>query len=97
MTWFSLPATQTEKKGGLCRRPTARRVGLPNNLKPTRPPCWPSWSPRFSCSNSYSVSPRERFKTIEVLRKTLFAVTGECQRRYENKPLPLPPTELSAA
>ena len=46
--------------------------------------------------NSYAKAPRERFKTMEALRKTLFAVSGECQRRYENKPLPLLPSEQLA-
>jgi hypothetical protein len=43
--------------------------------------------------NSYQTPPRQRFKTLEALRKTIFAVSAECQRRYENKPLPLLPAE----
>lgn len=39
------------------------------------------------------MAPRVRFKTLEALRKTIFAVDGELQRRYENRPLPLSPAE----
>ena len=40
-----------------------------------------------------AVAPRERYRTLDVLRKAVVAVTGACQRRFENKPLPLAPTE----
>jgi hypothetical protein len=43
--------------------------------------------------NSYQTPPRQRFKTLEALRKTIFSVSGECQRRYENRQLPLLPAE----
>ena len=46
--------------------------------------------------NSAFTAPRERFKTLEALRKTIFADSQECQRRYENKPLPLLPAEQTA-
>ncbi len=36
-----------------------------------------------------AVTPRERFRTLETLRKAVFAATGASQRRFENKPLPL--------
>ena len=39
--------------------------------------------------NRYEVSARERFKTMDVLRKVIFAVNSDCRRRFENKPLPL--------
>ena len=45
--------------------------------------------------NRYDVSARERFKTMEALRKAIFAVNSDCRRRFENKPLPLAPGELS--
>ena len=43
--------------------------------------------------NSLNVSPRERFKTLEVLRKAAFAATNEYRRQCEGKPLPLPASE----
>ena len=92
MTWFSLPATQTENRAAfvdatsvtrwLAAQPQANASAMLTELVT-----------QIQAFNGFSVSPRERFKTMEVLRKTLFAVSGECQRRYENKPLPLSPTE----
>ena len=44
---------------------------------------------QLSAFNTFTVPPRERFKVLEVLRKAVFAVSGECQRRFDGKPLPL--------
>lgn len=43
-----------------------------------------------------AVTLRERFRTLEALRKAVFAVTAASQRRFENKPLPLAPVERDA-
>jgi len=43
-----------------------------------------------------AVTPRERFRTLEVLRKAVFAATGASQRRFENRLLPLAPVEQEA-
>jgi len=45
--------------------------------------------------NRFEIGARERFKTIEVLRKAIFAVNNDCRRRFENKLLPLAPAEQS--
>ena len=45
--------------------------------------------------NFSAAAPHDRFKTLEVLRETIFAVSSQCQRRYEDKPLPLLPAEQS--
>ncbi len=45
--------------------------------------------------NHYDIAARERFKTMEVLRKAIFAVNNDCRRRFENKLLPLAPAEQS--
>lgn len=92
MTWFSLPITQERNEteffdastatAWLTRQPLANAPAMLDRLLA-----------QVQALNVYRMSPRERFKTLEVLRKTLFSVTGECQRRYENKPLPLPPAE----
>jgi hypothetical protein len=94
MTWFSLPATQTEKKAAFVDASSATRW-LAEQPQANASAMLAELVTQIQLFNSYSVAPRERFKTIELLRKTLFAVSGECQRRYENKPLPLPPAEQS--
>lgn len=43
-----------------------------------------------------AVTPRERFRTLEALRKAVFAVADASQRRFENRPLPLAPVEQEA-
>ncbi len=43
--------------------------------------------------NHFSISGRERFKTLEVLRNMVFTVGKESRRRFENKALPLLPAE----
>jgi hypothetical protein len=40
-----------------------------------------------------AVTPRERFRALETLRKAVFSATGASQRRFESKPLPLAPVE----
>ena len=92
MTWFSLPATQTDKRAAFADAASATRW-LAEQPQANASAMLAELVKQIQAFNSYSVPPRERFKTMEVLRKTLFAVSGECQRRYENKPLPLPPTE----
>jgi hypothetical protein len=95
MTWFSLPDTQNDNKGAFFDSESATR--------------WLSGQPRANAAvmlaalveqieafNGFRVAPRERYRTLEVLRKTVFAVSGECQRRYENKLLPLLAAEQSA-
>ena len=92
MTWFSLPATQTEKRAAFFDANSATRW-LAEQPQANASAMLAELVTQIQLFNNYSVAPRDRFKTIEVLRKTLFAVSGECQRRYENKPLPLPPAE----
>ena len=46
--------------------------------------------------NTCRVAPSERFAALEVLRKTSFAVSGDSQRRYEHRALPLLPAEQLA-
>jgi hypothetical protein len=48
---------------------------------------------RIEAFNSLNVSPRERFKTLEVLREAAFAATNEYRRQCEGRPLPLPASE----
>ena len=48
---------------------------------------------QIAALNRRRVSPRDRFKAMEALRKAVFSVSNECRRRFENKPLPLAPAE----
>ncbi|MEI7432275.1 MAG: hypothetical protein WCL27_17655, partial [Betaproteobacteria bacterium] len=94
MTAFSLPAMPAGKKAAfsdahsaaewLAHQPQANAQAMLSELHN-----------QLLAYNVYETSPRERFKTLEVLRKTIFAVSGDCQRRYENKSLPLLPAEQS--
>ena len=45
--------------------------------------------------NRCELSNRERLKTLEVLRKTVFSVSGDCRRLFAGKPLPLAADERS--
>lgn len=92
MTWFSLPITQADNKAAfydsdsaaawLAGQPQANALTMLNELLT-----------QIQAFNGCVRAPLDRFKTLEVLRQTLFAVSGECQRRYEYKPLPLLPAE----
>jgi hypothetical protein len=92
MTWFSLPSTQAENKAAFSdsRSATAWLAGQP---QANATAMLAGLVAELQVFNGYRIEARERFKTLEVLRKAIFAVSGECQRRYENKPLPLLPAE----
>lgn len=95
MTWFSLPETQTVNRAAfhdaagaaawLAGQPQANVTAMLDALVA-----------QLSAFNTFTVPPRERFKVLEVLRKAVFAVSGECQRRFDGKPLPLLPAEQAA-
>ncbi len=95
MTWFSLPVTQTDLKSAFCDSESAA-TWLAGQPQANAPAMLAVFVKQIEAFNSFSLSARERFKTMEVLRKTLFAVSSECQRRYEYKPLPLLPAEQTA-
>lgn len=88
MTWFSLPLTQAGNKAAfadaasaaawLAQQPQANAAAMQSVLLV-----------QIQALNAYSMAPRERFKILEELRKTIFTVDGECRRRYENRPVPL--------
>lgn len=92
MTWFTLPPTQAGQKAAFLdsRSAAAWLAGQP---QANAPAMLSECLAQLSAFNTCRVPPDERFKTLTVLRNTLFAVSGECQRRYENKPLPLLPAE----
>ncbi len=92
MTAISLPSTPAGKTAAfsdahsaiewLAHQPQANALAMLSELHT-----------QLLAYNVHEISPRERFKTLEVLRKTIFTVSGDCQRRYESKPLPLMPAE----
>jgi len=92
MTWFFLPITQEKNEAEFFDASTAA-AWLARQPQANAPAMLDKLQAQIQAFNTYRTSPRERFRTLEVLRKTLFSVSGECQRRYENKPLPLPPAE----
>ncbi len=92
MTWFSLPMTQEKNEAEFFDASTAT-AWLARQPQANAPAMLDKLLAQIQAFNLYRISPKERFKTLEVLRKALFSVSGECQRRYENKPLPLPPAE----
>ena len=95
MTWFSLPKRQANNTAAFFDADGASR--------------WLSTQPQANAAlmvaellrqiealNGFSIPARERFKILEVLRKSVFSASGESSRRYENKPLPLLPAEQLA-
>lgn len=92
MTWFSLPSIQAENKSAFFDSDSAA-VWLAGQPQANAPAMLAELVTQIQAFNCYDTAPRDRFKTLEVLRKTFFAVSGECQRRFENKPLPLLPAD----
>ncbi|MFT3848835.1 MAG: hypothetical protein QM739_09185 [Propionivibrio sp.] len=92
MTWFTLPPTQADQQAAFLdsRSASAWLAGQP---QANAPAMLSELLAQLRAFNACRVAPDERFKTLTVLRNTLSAVSGECQRRYENKPLPLSPAE----
>ena len=95
MTRFSLPATQAVNKAAfadadsatrwLAGQPQANAVAMSAEL-----------ARQLDAFNGFALPPRNRFKTLEVLRKAVAAVSGESQKRFEYRPLPLSPVEQTA-
>lgn len=94
MTWFSLPTTQEDNKAAFHDSSSAGRW-LAGQPQANASVMLAALTTQIGAYNRYATSARERFKTMEVLRKAVFAVNGECLRRYENRPLPLLPPELA--
>jgi hypothetical protein len=92
MNWFSLPVTQADNKAAFYDSESAG-AWLAGQPQANASLMLAEFVAQIQAFNSCYTAPRERFKTMEVLRKTLFAVSADCQRRYENKSLPLLATE----
>ena len=94
MTWFSLPATGATAPGGFhdARSATGWLAGLPQTNATAM---LGELTAQIDADNAFATPARERFKTLEALRKAVFAVTGESLRRFENRALPFAPAEQS--
>lgn len=92
MTWFTLSPPQAGQNAAFLDSRSAA-VWLAGQPQANALAMLPEFLAQIRAFNSARVAPDERFKTLTVLRNALFAVSGECQRRYENKPLPLLLTE----
>ncbi|WP_298312490.1 hypothetical protein [Propionivibrio sp.] len=92
MAGFSVPISQTDNKAAFVDSDSAA-VWLAGQPQANAPAMLASLVAQIQLFNSSITTSRERFKTLEVLRKSIFSVSQECQRRYENKPLPLLPAE----
>ena len=88
MPGFTLPETQATNTAAFSDALTAT-AWLGSQPQANAPAMLAELLIQIEAFNTFSISPRERFKVMEALRKTIFAVSGECQRRYEGKPLPL--------
>ena len=92
MTWFSLPPVEAGQKAAFHDSRSAS-AWLAAQPQANAPAMITESQTQLAVFNTCRVPPDERFKTLTVLRPALFAISGECQRRYENKPLPLLPAE----
>lgn len=92
MTWFSLPSVEAGQKAAFLDSRSAS-AWLAAQPQANAPAMLAESLAQLGAFNTSRVPPDERFKTLTVLRTALFAVSGECQRRYDNKPLPLLPAE----
>ena len=95
MAEFFLPKTQTENTAAF-REHSSATDWLARQPLTNAPAMLAELTRQIEAFNTFRTLPRERFKTMEVLRKNVFAVSGDAQRRYEAKPLPLLPVEQAA-
>ena len=95
MTWFSIPTTYADQRAAFSDADSAARW-LAAQPQANAVAMLASLVAQIELFNACRVAPRERFETLEVLRQALFAVSGEGQRRYEHKALPLLPGEQLA-
>ncbi len=95
MTWFSLPPARTgapplfvDKAGcdaWLASQPLANATMMQGEL-----------GDRLEGLNTWKLAPRERYKILEAMRKTIVAIETESIKRYEHRPLPLSAVEQKA-
>lgn len=92
MTGFPLPATPAVNLPAF-RDAESASLWLARQPQANLPAMLSGLLDQLEAFNRHDLSPRERFKTLEVLRKAVFAVGDGCRRRCEGKPLPLAAAE----
>ena len=92
MTWFTLPPLEAGQNAAFLDSRSAS-TWLARQPQANAPAMLAEFVIQIQAFNRCRVAPDERFRTLTVLRSALFAASNDCQRRYENKPLPLLRTE----
>ena len=88
MTWFTLPPLEAGQNAAFLDSRSAS-TWLARQPQANAPAMLAEFIAQIQAFNRCRVAPDERFRTLTVLRNALFAASRDCQRRYENKPLPL--------
>lgn len=88
MTWFSLPITQPDNRAAFADADGAA-AWLARQPQANAPAMQAELARQVQWLNGWTMPARERFKTLEALRKAIFAADAECLRRFDNRPLPL--------
>ncbi len=89
----SLQADKTAQSPALFRDAAGAERWLATQPQANVPAMLANLHSQIEAFGQVTVTPRERFRTLETLRKAVFSVAGASQRRFENKPLPLAPVE----
>lgn len=99
MTWFNLPLTQDppaatgDAAGAVIVDAASASAWLARQPQANVPALQTALLQVLEAMNGWRLPAQQRFEALEALRETLFAVDGECRRRYERKPLPLAEAE----
>lgn len=97
MTWFNLPLTQDPPvatgDGAVIVDAASAGAWLARQPQANVPALQTALLQVLEAMNGWRLPAQQRFAALEALRETLFAVDGECRRRFERKPLPLAASE----
>jgi len=99
MTWFNLPLTQDppaaagDTAGAVIVDAASASAWLARQPQANVPALQTALLQVLEAMNGWRLPAQNRFEALEALRETLFAVDGECRRRFERKPLPLAEAE----
>ena len=88
MTTFSLPGMQADQRPAFVSA-TECIAWLGTQPLANAPAMQGQLAAQLTLLNTFEVAPRERFKILEALRQSVFAVQAECVRRFAYRPLPL--------
>lgn len=88
MVRFSLPKTSTEQPVAF-RDAFLASQWLARQPQANVPAMLEALTREIDAFNHFALPTRERFKTLEALRRMVFTIGSESCRHFENKPLPL--------